>query len=84
MATSGQIRVNALVKQTGWSRRHLIERVRREFGLTPKTLGRVLRLGQCGRGAQAATPRPGWPMSRPIAGTTTRPTSRATSVSSPG
>jgi AraC-like DNA-binding protein len=46
MDTRGQIRVDALVKGSGWSRRHLIARVRDEFGLTPKTLGRVLRLGQ--------------------------------------
>jgi AraC-like DNA-binding protein len=44
--SSGRIQVETLVKQTGWSRRHLIGRVRHEFGLTPKTLGRVLRLGR--------------------------------------
>jgi AraC-like DNA-binding protein len=46
VGTSGQIRVETLVKRSGWSRRHLIARVRDEFGLTPKTLGRVLRLGK--------------------------------------
>jgi AraC-like DNA-binding protein len=45
LQTRGQIRIDSLVQQIGWSRRHLIERVHHEFGLAPKTLARVLRLG---------------------------------------
>lgn len=45
ITTRGRVPVSALVQGTGWSRRHLIQQVRHEFGLAPKTLGRVLRLG---------------------------------------
>lgn len=46
VATGGAARVDALARDVGWSRRHLIARVREEFGLTPGSLGRVLRLGR--------------------------------------
>ena len=69
------------VKQTGWSRAPPDRARAPEFGLYAKTLGRVLRLGSAVEGPTA--PRPG--PARHVAvdcGTTTRPTSRATSVSS--
>lgn len=42
-ASHGRLEVAALVREVGWSRRHLGERFRREFGLTPKVAGRVMR-----------------------------------------
>jgi AraC-like DNA-binding protein len=43
VASKGNARVEPLMDQTGWSRRHLTERFRRQFGLTPKTYARLLR-----------------------------------------
>ncbi|MDQ4093152.1 MAG: helix-turn-helix domain-containing protein [Actinomycetota bacterium] len=39
----GRVKVSTLAEGIGWSRRHLGERFRREFGLSPKAAGRVMR-----------------------------------------
>lgn len=46
LATRGQARIDGLAGAAGWSRRHFGTEMRREFGLGPKTLARVLRLGR--------------------------------------
>lgn len=43
ITTEGAAEVGALSRHVGWSRRHLSEQFRREFGLTPKLVARVLR-----------------------------------------
>jgi AraC-like DNA-binding protein len=42
-ATNGSVRIEELVKQSGFSHRHLVARFREEVGMTPKSLARVLR-----------------------------------------
>ena len=46
LATGGQVRVKGLARRAGWSRRYFGQTMRHEFGLGPKTLARVLRLGR--------------------------------------
>src|SRR5690606_38876171 len=55
--TAGTVGVAALAREVGWSRRHLSEQFRREYGLTPKVLARVLRFER----AQAMVKRPDRP-----------------------
>jgi AraC-like DNA-binding protein len=42
-ATRGQARVEPLMDETGWSRRHVTERFRRQLGIAPKAYARLLR-----------------------------------------
>jgi AraC-like DNA-binding protein len=41
--THGGVSVESLAVEVGWSRRHLAQRFRAEFGMTPKVMGRVMR-----------------------------------------
>jgi AraC-like DNA-binding protein len=43
VVTMGQTRIDLLAADLGWSRRHLTRQFRRELGLAPKTMARILR-----------------------------------------
>jgi AraC-like DNA-binding protein len=45
VVSRGQARVEPLMDETGWSRRHVTERFRRQLGITPKAYARLLRFG---------------------------------------
>jgi AraC-like DNA-binding protein len=44
--TEGTIGIAALADEVGWSRRHLLNQVRAEFGLDPRTIRRLGRFGR--------------------------------------
>jgi transcriptional regulator GlxA family with amidase domain len=46
LASGGQARVEPLMDETGWSRRHVTERFRTQLGLPPKAYARILRFQQ--------------------------------------
>ncbi|KDN17597.1 helix-turn-helix domain-containing protein [Amycolatopsis rifamycinica] len=41
---AGRVKIGDLADQVGWTRQHLNFRFRREIGLSPKTVGRIIRL----------------------------------------
>ncbi|MEM7339058.1 MAG: helix-turn-helix domain-containing protein [Actinomycetota bacterium] len=49
MAGHGAVSIDQLARDVGWSRRHLSQTFRSAFGLTPKTMGRVLRFERAQR-----------------------------------
>ena len=57
LATNGRARVEPLMDETGWSRRHVTEHFRRQLGVPPKTFARLVRFEHAGA-LLAAPPRP--------------------------
>jgi AraC-like DNA-binding protein len=52
-ASAGRVRVGALAREIGWSRKHLAERFSIEVGARPKTAGRILRFAGARRSIDA-------------------------------
>jgi AraC-like DNA-binding protein len=44
--SGGQLPIHRIVEESGWSRKHFINRFRHDLGLSPKLLARVLRFGR--------------------------------------
>jgi AraC-like DNA-binding protein len=59
VATCGTARVEPLMDETGWSRRHVTERFRRQLGVTPKAYARLLRFEQASALLTTLAERPG-------------------------
>ena len=54
-AAAGDIAITALAKEIGWSRQHLVRRFRKEIGLGPKSLARMIRFHEACRLARTGT-----------------------------
>jgi AraC-like DNA-binding protein len=52
-ASGGRVRVDALARELGWSRRHFAERFRAEIGLAPKAVARLMRFERVARRLRA-------------------------------
>ena len=57
--SAGGVRITALAKEIGWSRKHLVNRFRSELGLAPKPIGRMMRFHHACRLARGEA-RSGW------------------------
>jgi AraC-like DNA-binding protein len=59
-ATGGGVAIGRLAAEVGWSHRHLIDRFRRQVGLSPKTAARLVRFDGVWRRLDQAGGRPDW------------------------
>jgi len=46
LSSGGQASIASLGEEVGWSRKHLAQRFRRDIGLLPKTVARIMRFGK--------------------------------------
>ena len=63
----GRVQIGSLAADLGWSRRHLGDHFRKEIGLTPKDVARILRFEHAYELATAASP-PSWAHASAAAG----------------